>query len=78
VTIAVLAVACAALTLRRTHPLPVWGVSLLAGVAIILHGAQPPVAVVLSLVTLYTIGTREPQGTTVLTTAVSAVVYGVT
>jgi signal transduction histidine kinase len=77
VTIAVLAGACAALTLRRTHPLPVWGVSLLAGVAIVLHGAQPPVAVVLSLLTLYTIGTREPPGTTVLTTAVSAVVYGV-
>jgi signal transduction histidine kinase len=77
-TVAVLAVACAALTLRRTHPLPVWGVSLLAGVAIIVHGGQPPVAVVLSLVTLYTIGTREPLRTTLLTTVVTAVVYGVT
>jgi signal transduction histidine kinase len=33
---------------------------------------------VLSLVTLYTIGTSQPQRTTLLTTAVSAVVYGVT
>jgi signal transduction histidine kinase len=78
VTIAVLAVACAALTLRRTQPLPVWGVSLLAGVAIILHGGQPPVAVALSLVTLYTIGRREPQRTTLRTTVFTAVVYGVT
>jgi len=47
----------------------------LAGVAIILHGGQPPVAVVLSLVTLYTIGTREPQRTTLLTTAVGLYLY---
>jgi signal transduction histidine kinase len=78
VTLGVLAVACAALILRRTQPLPVWGISLIAGVAIILHGAQPPVAIALSLVTLYTIGTSQAQRTTLLTTAVSALVYGVT
>lgn len=77
-TIGLLAVAAAALTLRRSYPVPVWAVSVLAGVAIVLHGGQPPVAVVLSLVTLYTIATRAPQITTVLITLGTAVVYAVT
>jgi signal transduction histidine kinase len=78
VTIAVLAVACAALTQRRTRPLPVWGVSLLAGAAIIVHGGEPPLAVVLSLVPLYTLGTGQPQGRTLAATAATAAVYGAT
>lgn len=77
-TIAVLAGASAALVLRRSHPLAVWGVSLLAAVVIIAHRGQPPAAVVLSLVTLYTLGTRAPMRTTVLATAGTAAVYAVT
>ena len=77
-TIAVLAVASAFLTLRRTRPLPVWAVSLLAAVVVIVHNGQVPTAVVLPMVTLYTVGTRAPLRTTVLTTLVTAAVYGTT
>jgi signal transduction histidine kinase len=77
-TIVLLAAAAISLALRRSHPLVVWGVSLLAAVAIVLHSGQPPAAVVLSLVTLYTVGTRAQLRTTVLTTLVTAAVYAVT
>jgi signal transduction histidine kinase len=77
-TVALLVVAAAALVWRRTHPLPVLGVTLLAAVAILVHSGEPPAAAVLLCVSLYTVGTRCPVRTTVGATLVTAVAFAVT
>jgi signal transduction histidine kinase len=77
-TMVVVAVASGALAWRRSHPLAVWGVSLLAAVVIVVHGGAPPVAVVPALVALYTVGSRLPLRVTAATTVITAAVYGAT
>jgi signal transduction histidine kinase len=77
-TIVVVAVAAGALIWRRSRTLAVWAVSLLAAVVIVIHGGAPPVAVVPTLVALYTVGYRYPLQTTVSTTLATAAVYGTT
>jgi len=77
-TIALLAVAAGALVLRRSRPLVVWGVVLVAGIAVLAHGGDPTGAVVPSLLALYTVGTRAPLTTTVSLTAVTVAAYGTT
>ena len=73
-TVLLVGVGAAALTLRRTHPLQVWLFSLLVSVGVIAHTGEPPAAVLL-LVTLYTVGTRLPLRTTVFTALATAVVF---
>jgi signal transduction histidine kinase len=77
-TIVVVAVASGALIWRRSRTLAVWAASLLAAVVIVIHGGAPPVAVVPTLVALYTVGCRYRLRTTVITTLVTAAVYGTT
>jgi len=74
-TVVLLAVAAGALVLRRSHPLIVWGVVLVAGIAVLAHGGDPTGAVVPSLLALYTVGTRAPLTTTVSLTAVTVAAY---
>jgi signal transduction histidine kinase len=74
-TIALLAVAAGALVLRRSHPLVVWGVVLVAGIAVLAHGGDPTGAVVPSLLALYTVGSRAPVTTTVAVTAATVAAY---
>jgi signal transduction histidine kinase len=77
-TIALLGVAAGALVLRRSYPLVVWGVVLVAGIAVLARGGDPTGAVVPSLLALYTVGTRAPLTTTVSLTAVTVAAYGTT
>src|SRR3954451_17976012 len=77
-TIALLAVAAGALVLRRSRPLVVWGVVLVAGIGALAHGGDPRGGVVPSLLALYTVGTRAPLTTTVSLTAVTVAAYGTT
>ena len=77
-TIGLLAVAAGALVLRRSYPLVVWGVVLVAGIAVLAHGGDPTGAVVPSLLALYTVGSRAPLTTTVSVTAVTVAAYGTT
>jgi signal transduction histidine kinase len=74
-TVVLLTVAAGALVLRRSHPLVVWGVVLVAGIAVLAHGGDPTGAVVPSLLALYTVGTRAPLTTTVALTAVTVGAY---
>ena len=74
-TVVLLAVAAGALVLRRSHPIVVWGVVLVAAIAVLAHGGDPTGAVVPSLLALYTVGTRTPLTTTVALTAVTVAAY---
>ncbi|SDX91001.1 Histidine kinase [Modestobacter sp. DSM 44400] len=76
-TLALLAVAAIALVLRRSHPLGVWAVALLAGVAAVLHGGGGPTLALLTFLALYTVGSRAPLRSTVLATAASTAAYAV-
>lgn len=73
--IGLFAVAAVALVFRRSHPLVVWGVVLVAGIAVVAHGGDPTGAVVPSLLALYTVGTLAPVTTTLGTTAVTVAAY---
>ena len=76
-TVLLLVLGAGALVFRRTRPLLVWAVGLAVAVALIAHTGDPAAAVVLSLLTLYTIGAHTPLGTTVLATLTTAAVYTV-
>jgi signal transduction histidine kinase len=65
-------VACLALTVRRRWPVPVWLVTLTAGVAVILLQQGPSPALLPLLVALYTVATRWPVARALLAAAGSA------
>jgi signal transduction histidine kinase len=73
-TIALVAVAAAALVFRRSNPLVVWGVGLAATVAVVLHSGEPTAALVVSVAALYTVGERCSVATTALVAVVTAAV----
>jgi signal transduction histidine kinase len=77
-TVVLLAVAAGALVLRRSYPLVVWGVVLVAGIAVLAYGGDPTGTVVPSLLALYTVGSRAPLTTTVSLAAVTVAAYGTT
>jgi signal transduction histidine kinase len=74
-TLVLFAVAAGALVFRRSRPLAVWGVVLVAGLAVLAHGGDPTGAVVPSLLALYTVGSRAPVTTTVSFTAVTVAAF---
>ncbi|WP_147263067.1 sensor histidine kinase [Geodermatophilus sp. TF02-6] len=74
VTVTLVAVAAAALVVRRSNPLLVWGVGLAATVLVVLHSGQPTAALVVSVVALYTVGERCSVATTALIAVVTAAV----
>jgi signal transduction histidine kinase len=74
-TVVLVAAAAAALVLRRSHPLQVWAVTLVAAVALLVHAGEPLAGTVLLCTALYTVGTRCPVRTTVGATLVTAVVF---
>jgi signal transduction histidine kinase len=76
-TLALLAVATAALVLRRSHPRVVWAVALLAGVVAVLDSGDGPTLALPTCLALYTLGNRVPLRTTVIATAVTGVAYAV-
>src|SRR3954452_23044092 len=74
-TLVLFAVAAGALVFRRSRPLAVWGVVLVAGLAVLANGGDPTGAVVPSLLALYTVGSRAPVTTTVSLTAVTVAAF---
>lgn len=70
-TVAWLAVAAAALVLRRSHPLGVWAVALLAGLAAVLNGGGGPALALPTFLALYTVGSRAALRTIILVTVAS-------
>jgi signal transduction histidine kinase len=76
-TVVLLAVAAAALVFRRTHPLQVWAVSLLAGVMAVLDSGQGPTLALPTFLALYTLGNRASVRNTVIATAVTGAAYAV-
>ncbi len=73
-TLVVVAGVAGALVVRRSRPLAVWGVSLAGAVLLVLLDGEPPRAVLLLVVTLYTLGTRAPLRTVALATLATVVV----
>ena len=70
-----LAVAGVALVFRRDAPLPVWAVTVVAGVLAVLAGGDPSGVAVPTYLALFTLGLQAPVATTVWTTVVSGIAY---
>ena len=77
-TALLLAVAAGALVLRRDRPVVGWGVGVLAAGGVVLHGAEPRSVLLVSLVSLYTVGVLASLRTTLLATLATTAVYGIT
>ena len=76
-TVLLLVIGAAVLVFRRSNPVVVWGVALLAGVLAVLHSGEGPGLALPTCVALYTIGTRLPVRSTVVATLVTPGVYAV-
>lgn len=74
-TVALLAVAASALIFRRSRPLPVWAVALLAGVLAVLDSGPGPLLALPTFLALYTVGSRANLRSVVLATLVGGVAY---
>jgi signal transduction histidine kinase len=76
-SVALLVVGAAVLVLRRSHPFPVWAVTVLTGVLSVLHSGGSPVVAVPACLALYTIGSTAAVRSTVAATAATAGVFAV-
>ncbi len=74
-TVVLLAVAAAALVLRREQPLPVWAFTTVVGVAGVLQSDGSIALAAATCVSLYTIGSRLPLRSAVLASLVSGAAY---
>jgi signal transduction histidine kinase len=64
-TIALLAISCASLVLRRRYPLPVWGATSLLGVAGVIIASGPSSVVLPAFVGVYTVATQRGRWTAI-------------
>jgi len=74
-TVVLLAVAAAALVLRREQPLPVWAATTGVGVAGVLQSDGSVVLAAATCVALYTVGSRRPLRTAILASLLSGLAY---
>ena len=75
--VALLVVGAAVLVFRRSHPFPVWAITVLTGVLGVLHSGGSPDVAVPTCLALYTIGSRAAVRATVAATAATAAAFAV-